>query len=334
MIRVIRSATVAGVVALASTQTIGAQQEQQGKLASFEMAWPTEPGARIARRVHAAAEVMTGQKLRQPVMAAAAARAASRRMQVTLPDAPALEAVYLPEYAELRIVDTELAASTNPRREMAETEAMAVAKRAFDDLVRREVLDGEYDWKNADVASTWVGGASRDGKTSEKKRIEYRITLRRTINGIELANAGVRIAVHVSGRVSGLRLGGVRVASKMTEGIEQPTGTGRWLARQLPVDDLRARFQRDVLPQNAKSHIAWSRVMYVMPENRRRALVEPLYVVSYSLEFPGEERETAISRRKTVGLSLVDPKAAPVDLTPPTRAHEPDKLRKPEYGAR
>ena len=332
MIRVIPSAAVAGVMALAVTQTIGAQQD---RIASFEMAWPTEPGAQIARRVHNAAEVMTGQKLREPVMAAAAAKTARSRVQITLPDAPALEAVYLPEFAELRIVDVELAASTNPRRELAETEAMAVAKRAFDDLVRREVLEGQYDWKDAAVASTWVGGASRDGKASEKRRIEYRITLRRTINGIELANAGVRIAVHASGRVSGLRLGGVRVASKSTEGgREEPTGTGRWLARQLPDEDLRSRFQRDVVPKDAKAHVAWSRVMYVMPENRRRALVEPLYVVSYSLEFPAEERETAVSRRRTVGLSLVDPKAAPIDLAPPTRAPQPDKLRKPDRDAR
>jgi hypothetical protein len=300
------------------------------RFASFEMAWPKRAADAIAARARAAAEAMTGQRLRRRAVVAPIKSAdVSRRMQVTVPETPALEIVYLADYDELRIVDTELAASTAPEGEMPQDEAVRLARRAFDELARRNLVDPRhYDWDTADIASTWVGGGSLDGKAAEKKRIEYRITVRRSINGIELANAGARIAIHASGRVSGLRLGGVAVASKTAGDVEEPVGKGRWLNRQVAISDLEARFEREMVPEKAKARIAWSRVMYVMPENKRSAVVEPLYVVSYSLEFPADAGETAVGRRKTVGFSLVDPKAPPVDLTPPVRVPTIEKRSK------
>jgi hypothetical protein len=310
-------------------------QEQRaangGRVASFEMAWVAHTPGVVGGRARAVAEVMTGRRLARPAIVgtlAASGAPGGRRRQITLPDAPELEIVYLVEHDELRMVDTELAASTAPEREMAQDEAIQLAKRAFDGLARHNVVvQRQYDWSKPDVASTWVGSGSLDGKTSERKRTEYRITVRRTINGIELANAGVRIAVHASGRVSSVRVGGVSVASRVAGDVEEPTGKGRWLNRRVPISDLDARFARSV-PEQAKARVAWSRVMYVMPETRRAAVVEPLYVVSYSLEFPTDAGETAVSRRKTVGLSLVDPAVPPLDLTPP--AHRPvvEKARK------
>ncbi len=333
-----RVAGVAAAVALGIGCNASAQPEKPQaaeRFASFEMAWPIRKPEAIAARARAAAEAMTGQGLRSPavVVPIKSAEASRRRMQVTVPGAPALEIIYLADYDELRIVDTELAASAAPEGEMPQDEALKLAKRAFDELARRNLVEPrQYTWDSTDIASTWVGRGSRDGKTAEKKRIEYRITLRRSINGIELANAGVRIVVHASGRVSGLRLGGVAVASKTAGNVEEPIGKGRWLSRQVATSDLQARFERDVVPEKAKARVAWSRVMYVMPENRRSAVVEPLYVVSYSLEFPTEAGETAVSRRRTVGFSLVDPKAPPVDLMPPVRAPQIEKTLKQPVG--
>lgn len=330
MREVLRVVGLAAAMVFAVGGNAVAQQDKPQaveRFASFEIAWPVLKAEAIAARARAAAEAMTGQELRPAVIFPTKSAAASRRLQV--PGAPALEIVYLADYNELRLVDTELSASTAPEAEMPQDEALKLAKRVFDELARRNLVNPRhYGWDNADIASTWVGGGSREGKAAEKKRIEYRITLRRLINGIELANAGVRIAVHASGRVSGLRLGGVEVASKTVGNVEEPIGKGRWLSRQVAISDLQARFERDVVPEKAKAKIAWSRVMYVMPENKRRAVVEPLYVVSYSLEFPTDAGETAVSRRKTVGFSLIDPKAAPVDLTPPVRAPEIEKTRK------
>jgi hypothetical protein len=277
---------------------------------------------------------MTGLELRRPaVVVPIKLPDDTRRLQVTVPEAPSLEITYLADYDELRIVDTELAVSTAPTREMPQEEAIKLAKGAFDEFTRRNLVNPQhFAWDSTDTASAWVGGGSLDGKTAEKKRIEYRITLRRLINGIELANAGVRIAVHSSGRISALRLGGIAVASKTAGKVEEPLGKGRWLSRRVDISDLQARFEREVVPEKGKVKIAWKKVMYVMPENRRSAVVEPLYVVSYSLEFPSDASETAVSRRKTVGFSLVDPKAPPVDLTPPVRAPKIEKKRKQTVG--
>jgi hypothetical protein len=300
------------------------------RLASFEMAWLVQKPKAIGARATAVAEALTGQDLRRsaPVVPLKSA-VGDRRLSVVVPEAPAIEIVYLPDYDELRIIDVELAMSTAPEGEMQQEEALRIAKSFFDELVRRQIVDARhYDWSNPDIASTWVGLGSRKSDSLARKRVEYRITLRRIINGIELANAGVRIAVHTSGRISGVRFGGVTVSSKPSGEVEEPVGKGKWLRAQVPLEHLQARFERELIPANARPSIAWSRIMYVMPENKRSAVVAPLYVVSYSLQVPSEDGETMVSRRKTVGFSLVDKGAAPVDLTPPVRAPQIEKRRK------
>ena len=306
----------------------GAGSAQQGKegpdrFGSFEMRWQTSTPASVASRAQAIAEVMKGRRLaRQAMVVSDTARlSAARRMRINVPDAPELDVVYLPEYDELRIVDTELSAATAPSSEISQDEALKLAKKFFDELAARKVVYPEqFNWSNADIASTWVGGGSRESKTMEKRRVEYRITLRRQLGGIELANSGIRIAVHVSGRISAVRLGGVSVAPN-------PSGIS---SRRVTFNEIMARFEREVVPKGARPKIAWSRVMYVMPETKRSALVGPLYVISYSLEFPSDEGNTVVSRRKTVGFSLVDVKAAPIDLTPEVRPPTIEKTRKHE----
>lgn len=317
--------------AVAVLAAAGTAVGQESRFASFEMTWPAQTPNAIASQALAAAEAVTGRQLHRQLVSPSRSKSSGRRIQVTVPDAPALEITYLPDYGEFRIVDTELSASTAPERDMEQDEAVKLAKNLVEELSRRKLLDaGHYDWDKADIASTWVGIGSRDGKTDERRRIEYRITVRRAINGIELANAGVRIAVHASGRISGIRFGGVTVASRIVNGVEEPTRSGTLLDRRLGNDALQARFDQEIVPAYAKARIAWSRVMYVMPENRRRAVVQPLYVVSYALETPSDDGQVIVSRRKTVGLSLVDLNARPVDLTPSMRPPRIETERKRE----
>jgi hypothetical protein len=329
MIRTLRATALAAGAMVA----MAGEAMAQDRVASFEMAWPTQRPEAVATQAQGAVAAITGQQVgRATVVAPAAAeKSSSGRVRLSVPDAPELSITYLPDVAELRIVDRDLQASTAPERELAQDDAVKLAKTAFDELARRKLVDARhYNWDKPDIASTWVGGGARGGPSTERKRIEYRITVRRTINGIELANAGVRIAVHASGRVSALRFGGVSVASRVSGNVEEPTGRGRWLERKVANEALQARFDREVIPRNAKATVAWSRVMYVMPENQRTAVVQPMYVVSYSLEAPTDDGQAAVSRRKTVGLSLVDANAKPVDLTPPVRAPTVERERKPQ----
>lgn len=322
------------IAAVTLAVAAGGAAQSIEKFASFEMTWPQRSPEEVSARVNAAVEAITGQKpksgyAKRPYTPPAE----GGRVQVKVAEAPALEISYLPDYDEIRISDIELAASTSPEKEISRDEAVAVAKKAFEQLAARKLVNAsDYNWERVDVASTWVGGGSLDGhEIEEKKRVEYRLTLRRQINGIEVANAGVRIGVHASGRVSALRIGGVAVASKTTD-IEQPTGKGRWLTSKTSVNDLQERFAREIAVKETKPKVAWARVMYVMPENQRTAVVAPLYVVSYSVEVPTDEGQTAVSRRRTIGYSLVDPQAAPVDLTPPVRKPDIEKtIKKDPY---
>src|SRR5881396_321685 len=302
------------------------------RLAAFEMEWREVKPEALSARARAAAEVLVDSDLKQPatIVPLKSSDGVSRRTQITVPDSPALDIVYLHEYDELRLVNTELATSTAPINEISQEEAINLARRAFDGLAKHKLIDPRhFNWDRVDVASTWAGGSSRDAKTIDKRRVEYRITLRRELNGVELANAGLRIAVHTSGRLAALRLGGVSVKLKINpNGVEEPVGKGRWLERKVTAEELKARFEREGLVKNAKLKVAWSSVLYVMPESKRVALVEPLYVVSYSLEVPSDDGTTAVSRRKTVGFSLTDAKAPSVDLTPPVRAPQLEKIRK------
>ncbi|SRR5713226_1880378 len=317
---------------------VAATPQRQDKLsderiASFEMTWKLATPEIIQSRTQAAVEAMTGQPLKRPpsISPLKSSEGVQDRTKVKLAEAPQFDIEYLREYDELRIVDTELSVSTAPKAEISQGEALSAARKVFDELATRKLIDPRhYTWDKVDIASTLVGGGSSDGEKTEKQRIEYRFTIRRVLNGIELANAGIRIAVHASGRISSLRLGGVSVNSSVgTDGVEQPTGNGRWLIRSA-IGDPQARFERGFTPKEAKPKVAWARVMYVMPEDKRTAIVEPLYVISYSLEFPTKEGYTVVSRRQTVGVSLVDPKAAPINLTPPVRTPTTEKTRK-EY---
>jgi hypothetical protein len=298
------------------------------RLASYEMTWVKRQPDAITARAKAAAEAFTGEKLQAPKIAARTA--GGNRLRLAVPEAPWLELTYFADYDELRIVDVELTHSTAPKEELSQDEAVKRARRMFDELVRRQIVEErQFRWDSPDIASTWVGSGPVDGSTpEEKKRVEYRITVLRVLNGIEVANAGIRIGVHVSGRVSSLRLGGVSISSRVKGDIDEPSGKGRWSKRHVVTEDLKTRFERDV-GARGNTRIAWAREMYVMPENKRTAIVAPMYVVSYSLAAPTDDDQVAVSRRKTIGFSLTEPKAAPVDLTPPVRTPVTERSTKP-----
>lgn len=303
------------------------------RIASFEMSWAQRGQDEVGRRAQAVAEVLTGSKLRSAgvsVYPVKTAKGVEHRWEVRVADAPGLRIRYLPQYDELRALSIELLHATAPQQDVGQERALEIAKRAFGQLAAAGVVEARhFNWATADVATTLTGGGSLDAKTFERHLVEYRITLRREINGIEVANAGMRLAVHALGQLSGLRVGGVSIASDAdAAGQENPKGKGQWLTRKVASADLLRRFQREATPEGARAKVAWSKVLYVMDETSKAAVVEPLYVVSYALQFPTDDGQVAVSRRKVLGYSLTNPAAKPIDLVPPTRPPregDPDK---------
>ena len=62
--------------------------------------------------------------------------------------------------------------------------------------------------------------------------------------------------------------------------------------------------------------IAWSRLMYVVAEERKQDVVEPMFVVSLT-ERRLVDRQWVSSRRKTLAFSVTDPRAPRIDLDAP-----------------
>ncbi len=300
------------------------------RVATFEMSRAKRTPDEVARRAAAVADLLEGRKLEGSVAVKPlrSPGGAERRWQVVLPEGSSVRMRYIPEIDELRALNTEIAADTHPDKDVGQDAALEIAKRSVRQLAAAGAVDERhFDWKGVEVASTWIGEGTLDGRLSQRRRTEYRITLRRKLNGIDVANAGLRVAVHVSGRVAGLRIGGVSVASDVAGAQENPKGRGQWLTRKVEAAEIDRRFQRDAAPAGTKAEVAWARVMYVMPENKTEAVVEPLYVYSYSLKSKIEGAEV-VSRRKVLGYSLTDPTAKPIDLVPAARpAREGDAKR-------
>jgi hypothetical protein len=303
------------------------------RFARFEMTWAAPAKENLSARVRALAEVLVERPVRTAIVVPVPVpdpgrrgAGAAGRVHLRMADAPALEAIYLPEFNELRVTDQELAQAIAPDRAIDREDAVDRARQVFKKLAERGLVDAsDFDWDRIDTAYTWAGAGPVGSTETGKRLVDYRFTLRRQINGIEFANAGVRIVIHASGRLSSLRLGGAQVLSRRGTAAEEPLRRGKWVAARATPEELRATFLRQ-LPAGAEPSIAYARVMYVMPEWKRAAVVEPLYVVSYALRVPDDQGETVVSRRRTLGLSLTDPSARPVDLMPP--------MRKPQAGDR
>lgn len=304
-------------------------------VASFEMTWTPSTSGRIAERAQGIAHALFGAAA-GPVEAhpLSTPEGVVRRWEISIPGAPSWQMRYIPDYDEFRAIDLGSIYAATASGDVGEAAARDIALAAFHHLSEAGALDErQFDWGGAEVASTWILKGSVAGAAFDRTRADYRFTVRRSINGIELANAGLRIAVDVSGRLSELRLGGVSVASQIgTDRVERPIGLGTWLTRQVESDSLLQRFYRDAVPTYATADVAWARVMYAMPDETHAGatvVVEPRYVVSYTLKTSSEAGPIS-SRRLVLAYSITDPAASPLDLAPPARDPRPDPEPKPE----
>jgi hypothetical protein len=308
-------------VVLAAASAIAQEEPKVGeRIAAFEMRRASRTPEEVGRRAVHVAELLSGGKGQPPVVTPLEESGEIRRFKITLPGEPALWLRYIPETDELRALNRDVLTDVRPDQDIGEAAAVELAQAAVRQLAQAGLVDERhFDLKRPEIASAWAGEGSTDGRVSRKRRIEYRVTWRRHINGLDFANAGLRVAIHASGRLSGFRMGSVEVASDASGDVESPQGKGRWLSRTVEPEAIERRFRRDAAADGGAPDVQWSRVMYVMPEGRSEAVVEPLKVYSYSLRFKSDGGEV-VSRRRMLGYSLTDPDAPPVDLAPPARA--------------
>lgn len=318
---IVPAAAIAAVVQMPAA----AQEPAVGeRVAAFEMVRVQRAPEEAARRIEALAEVLTGRDLRAEGITTALAgedAGSSRWATPFAGDAPSLRLRFLPEHDEIRLLDEALLA-TPASEDAGPAGAIDAARKFLDQIAQRGLIEAaEYDVRNADIATGRIGGGSMDGRERFERVSEYRVTLRREINGIEVANAGIRLSVHPSGRVAGVRMGGVAIRSERAGALETPVGAGHTGIRRVSNAEIARRFEATV-PKNAKAEVAWSKLLYAVPDDAKQAVIEPLVVYSYSLSVPTGEGDTVVSRRKIVGFSVTDPAAEPIDFTAPAREHE------------
>lgn len=305
------------------------------RVTAYEMSWEDGGPDQAAKRLTGAVEVLLGGEAAASgviddealVMAVKGDNAGSwTRLGAT----PVL-ARYQRGLNEIRLIHEELDRVTRPARDLGEKGALEVAERLLKRLGEAGVVDPRLFESAAVQLGYKIVGAGPVAETVKPGRIvEYRFTYRPRLRGIEMANAGLRLGILASGEVASMRFGGVTPAGEWRDRRLASTVKGAQREVRVGVDELMRRFHERV-PKGAEPRIAWSRVMYAMPEGARRAVVEPMLLVSYSL-WTKSDGEPVVSRRKMLGYSLTDPDAKPVDFDSPPARHEGTEPRRQESG--
>lgn len=300
--------------------------EPGSKIIAYEMAWQVREPKAVARRFAGALDVLLGQDAADYKDAAdyeafkLVVEGDEAGSWVRIGNIPVL-ARYQREYDEIRLIHEERDVISDPAGDIGEDGAREMAEAYLKRLAVNGVIDPRlYAQAAMQLGYKMVGGGSVNEEVKPGRIVEYRITLRPRLNGIEMVNAGVRLGILASGQLASLRLGGVTLAGEWQDGVLKPSTKGGAREVRVSTKELMDRFYRKVLKE-AETQIAWSRIMYVMPEGKSEAVVEPMLLVSYT-ELRKIDDQLVASRRKTLAYSLTEPGAAPVDLDAPVSKHE------------
>ena len=293
-------------------------------LTAFELTWNHRNTEEVSRRLYGAIGVLLDEgsaaRIAESDVLDNVVRGEEAGSWSRLGHSPVL-AKYQSEYDEIRIIHEELSVISRPASDVGEEGVRGLAEQYLKRLGKAGVVDPRL-YKDAamQLGYKMVGEGSIDQKPGPGWIVEYRITFRPRLHGFEMANAGVRMGILASGELSSLRVGGVTPAGKWSNGQLASSVRNSQRKIRIGTDDLMRYFHKQV-SEGAEPQVAWSRVMYAMPPGKSAAVVEPMLLISYTeTREVGKQRVT--SRRKTLGFSLTDPRAAPVDFDPPAPRHE------------
>ncbi len=288
--------------------------DKEENLKAVELYWESAGSMNNARKLTYLLQMVHGKEIEKGKIDRLLAEAGKTNHWTSpIKNEPGILIKIIPDYNEIRVTNVTLA--DDPKgKNIGEKEAVAIAMGHMKKLAQVKLLNGlKYDTRQFNVGQHIIGEGSMDGKTKREFITEYRVTFRPNINGIELANAGVRLAIHRTGKLSGIRIGGVSSNMKAS----------RNLTRTVSKEAARKKFEQSI-PDGFKPSIAWEKVMYVIPDGSRKAMIEPLHVYSYSLTSISDGVKV-VSRRKTIGISLTDNSKKLVDFDPPARKHTDQK---------
>ncbi len=297
------------------------------QLAAYELAWQSADADTVVDRLAGALAVMQGSKTEQTQ--------ADKKALLEIADgkdggewvavaSSSMLANYSKQYNEIRIINKELDAITDSATKIDDNKALRIAESYLKRLSENRTVDARlYRQAVAQIGYKMAGSGSIDKKPEAPQIVEYRVTYRPTINGIQVANAGVRLGILASGELVSMRIGGVTPLGKWDANtLKSSVEKSQRTVINSPKDLMSAfynNYKNDVKPE-----LAWSQVMYAMPPDSKSATVEPMLVVSFS-EIRSIEGQPVVSRRKMLGYSLTSKDAAPIDFDSPAARHTDPK---------
>jgi hypothetical protein len=283
-------------------------------LTSFEATWPSRTAQEVAGRSQTVAQILRGRSVGSAqAFADAVAKSAYAGTPEWLSEPESgLMVLYHPKQDDLRVEDLTVSTDVSAGEDVGDAAARATFDLTLDSLGSEGVLDlAHFDRTKVDLAYARAGSAPM-GQMAKEYVTAYIFTALRYVNGIPFANAGIRVAVHRSGRVSWIRVGGAQVASRIADGVEVPVGKGGTFARTVADDALLNRFTKE----RPNAVVEWTRLMYYMPDSSSSAIIEPQLIISH-VHRTMSEGVQIVSRRQTLGYSIRDASAPPRDLTSP-----------------
>lgn len=201
---------------------------------------------------------------------------------------------------DLRVSNRSLTQDYESPASVDEGQARELFHEAFEALASSGVIDRtHYDLAREHVGYTKHGsGSTIDGVTreSEPQVSEYHFRVRRLIDNIEFANQLLKISVHVTGRISSVRVVSAEVGARQ----------GSLKARVLSDADLKSRFSRDY----PNGYAEWDQVLYSFPGDENSGVIEPKHVFSFS-NVTMSDGEPVVSRRQEVRYSVTSSEAEP-----------------------
>lgn len=274
--------------------------------ASYDARRPTRTAGEVADRVATLATIMDPTVVAaHDVLVSAFENAEMRGVQPAwlarpLPSNPNIAVDYHLETDDLRVSDMSLVQDYDSPAAVDENGARQVFHKVFDELASAGILErNDYDLRREHVGYTKHGsGSTIDGVTTESapQISEYHFRVRRLLDNIEFANELIKISIHVTGRVSRVRVVGAEVGARV----------GSSKARVLSDADLKDRFSKDY----PNGFAEWNQMLYAFPGDENSGVIEPKQVFSFSV-VSESDGVPVVSRRQEARYSITSSDAEP-----------------------
>jgi hypothetical protein len=222
---------------------------------------------------------------------------------------PGIVVTYDADFDDLAVVNTSLPSE----RVRVDTDAIpwSIARRVVETLADQGIIEPSLSIDTADIAFVRSGVKGPDG-SHEQWVDEVLFEVNTHVEGIPLLDAGLRIGVTPAGDVSYLRVTSIDV-----ERLDEVT-------IQTSSDDLQSSFAEHFdRPASTLDSVTvvGRRPVYLLEPDVASAIVEPLYLLSYSITVRDEEALT-VSRTSIILLSMTSPRPT-VELRLPQRSELP-----------